>query len=344
MKAVAIEPGVSIRYAISMRTPRQIDAPLGSTARSSAMKAIERTLRVVAPKDVPVTIVGESGTGKEVLARRLHEISPRRNGPFVPINCAAIPETLFESELFGHERGAFTGAHERSRGKVEAASKGTLFLDEIGETPLPMQAKLLRFIENRRFMRVGGSVKVNADIRLVSATLRPLDEEVKAGRFRADLYYRIQGIILTVPPLRQRRGDILALFNDFVAESSLKHQVEPPQITRAAKAALLAHDWPGNVRELRNTAENLCLLHAGRRVTPDHLPIPLSAPPTSQLPEPGVLISVDVGDGLRAAVNQVIEQALRIAHGNTTLAARRLGVSIRTVQRYLARGGAGKDS
>lgn len=303
------------------------------------MAETERILRQVSNKDVPVTLVGESGTGKEVLARQLHEMSHRASGPFVPINCAAIPEALFESELFGHERGAFTGAHERARGKIEAASQGTLFLDEIGELSLPMQAKLLRFIENRRFMRVGGSVKVNADVRVVSATLRPLHEDVRSGRFRADLFYRIQGILVQVPPLRERRADLLPLFRALLVELSAKHQVKMPSLTRPAKAALLAHDWPGNVRELRNVAENLCLLRAGRRVSPQHLPPSLNAgssPPTPTQLEP--TLTVDISAGLDAAISRIMAHALAVEAGNTRLAAKRLDVSVRTVQRYAARG------
>src|SRR5688572_17082316 len=160
--------------------------------RSRAMRDLDKLLRTVASKEVGIALVGESGVGKEVLARRIHDLSPRRTGPFTPINCAAVPEQLFESELFGHEKGSFTGATERVRGKIEAADHGTLFLDEIAEMPLPEQAKLLRFLENRKFMRVGGTVKISVDARLIVATLRPLEEEVRAGRFRADLFYRIQ--------------------------------------------------------------------------------------------------------------------------------------------------------
>src|SRR5262249_1959578 len=166
---------------------------------------------------------GKSGAGTAIVARRIHEISPRRSGPFTPINCAAIPDALFESELFGHERGAFTGATDRAKGKIEAAEGGTLFLDEIGEMPIAMQAKLLRFLENRKYMRVGGAAKLQADVRLVGATLRPLADEVKAGRFRADLYYRIQGITMKVPPLRERRADILPLIQQFAAQLSAHH-------------------------------------------------------------------------------------------------------------------------
>jgi transcriptional regulator with PAS, ATPase and Fis domain len=225
--------------------------------RSSAMKKLDQVLRAVAPKDVIITLVGESGTGKEVLARRAHELSERRRSPFIPINCAAIPESLFESELFGHERGAFTGANHRARGKVEAAEHGTLFLDEIGEMPLAMQSKMLRFLENRRFMRVGGSVKIEADIRLIFATLRPLREEVAAGRFRGDLFNRIQGLTLNVPALRERRADIAPLLDQFLAQPSAKHGVRQPRLSRQTRALLLQYDWPGNVRELKNVVETL---------------------------------------------------------------------------------------
>jgi len=256
-------------------TKRQFDVVLEPIMRSAAMLELDRVIRAVAAKDVGITIIGESGTGKEVLARRVHDLSLRRAAPFVPINCAAIPESLFESELFGHERGAFTGANERALGKVEASSGGTLFLDEIGEMPLNVQAKLLRFLENHKFMRVGGSTKISVDARLVCATLRPLEEDVQAGRFRADLYYRIQGVTLTVPPLRDRQADIAPLVHQFVAELSSRHSVRPPKINRAAMAAFRSYAWPGNVRELRNVVELVCLLRPGKQVRPTDLPVAL---------------------------------------------------------------------
>ncbi|MBP6829808.1 MAG: sigma-54-dependent Fis family transcriptional regulator [Deltaproteobacteria bacterium] len=222
-----------------MRTKRQNDVVFEPVMRSLSMRRIDQILQTVAPKDVTVTLIGESGTGKEILARRTHELSKRRAGPFIPINCAAIPDALFESELFGHEKGAFTGASERSIGKVEAAEGGTLFLDEIGELPLLLQAKLLRFLESRRYMRVGGAKKMQADVRLVFATLRPLEQEVREGRFRADLYYRIQGVTLNVPSLRERRADIAPLIAQFAAQLSSRHGVERPRFTRQARAAML---------------------------------------------------------------------------------------------------------
>jgi len=311
---------------------------------SLAMRRLDRVIRTVSPKDVTVTLVGESGTGKEVLARRVHELSHRRRGPFVPINCAAIPESLFESELFGHEKGAFTGASERALGKIEAAGGGTLFLDEVGEMPLGVQAKLLRFLEGRRFMRVGGRTKISVDTRLVCATLRPLHDEVRAGRFRADLFYRIQGITLKVPTLRERPADIKPLVQLFVGELSARHAVRPPRIGRATFAALRAHPWPGNVRELRNAVELLCLLRSGRLARPRDLPELVR---DAVLETSREIASAPAGEGeslvisLRAPLDETIDRilatALSLEAGNRSRAARRLGVSLRTMQRYAAR-------
>ena len=302
---------------------------------SRPMRELDRMVRAVAPKDVVVTVIGESGSGKEVVGRRIHELSKRRAGPFVPINCAAIPETLFESELFGHERGAFTGATERVRGKVEASSGGTLFLDELGELPLAMQAKLLRFLENRRFMRVGGSTKVSVDTRLVCATLRPLELEVEAGRFRPDLYYRIEGITLHLPPLRERPADIAPLAHQFIAELSAFHGVKPPKLGRTALAALQRYGWPGNVRQLRNAMERTCLLRPGLPVRVQDLPRALSAGAAAASKQRTLEVSLD--QPLERTVHRLLLAALEIEGGNRSRAARRLGVSLRTVQRHLAR-------
>jgi DNA-binding NtrC family response regulator len=322
---------------------------------SSAMKAIDRVVRAVAAKDVTLTLLGETGTGKEVLARRAHDLSGRRHGPFVPVNCAAIPEALFESELFGHERGAFTGATQRSKGKIEAAEHGTLFLDEIGEMPLAMQAKLLRFLENHRYTRVGGTTKIQADVRLVLATLRPLELEVRAGRFRADLFYRIQGIVVAVPPLRERRADIAPLLNRFVSELSARHEVRPPKLGRGARALLLRHDWPGNVRELRNLVETLCLLRSGRQVRSVDLPpsmrtLAIHADVAREQPSdvepaagasPRALLTLDLDAGLASLTQRIVEAALALEGGNTLRAAARLRISPRTIQRYVAAGRVG---
>jgi DNA-binding NtrC family response regulator len=308
------------------------------------MRQLDRVLRTVAPKDVTVTLIGASGTGKEVLARRVHELSARRSGPFVPINCAAIPESLFESELFGHEKGAFTGATERAHGKIEAASGGTLFLDEIGEMPLGVQAKLLRFLEGRRFMRVGGSTKITVDTRLVCATLRPLHEEVRAHRFRADLFYRIQGITLNVPQLHERHADLGPLVQQFVGELSAKHGVRPPRIGRATLSALKSYEWPGNVRELRNAVEVLCLLRGGRVARPRDLPelvrdaVPKAPPPAELAPGDDELLHVSLKCPLEETIERILAAALALEGGNRSRAAKRLGLSLRTMQRYAARG------
>jgi len=314
--------------------------------RSPVMKRVDQVIRAVAAKDVILTLIGESGSGKEVLARRAHELSSRREGPFVPINCAAIPEALFESELFGHERGAFTGASGRARGKVEAAERGTLFLDEIGEMPMAMQAKLLRFLENRRYMRLGGSTKIEADVRLMFATLRPLEQEVQAGRFRGDLFYRIQGITVIVPPLRERRADIGPLLAQFLSQLAARHGVQPPRLSRKAKELLLGYDWPGNVRELRNIVETLCLLRDGRQVRPSDLPASVRAQAApaaarsvaSRGSAASSLITLRIDDGLEAMVQQIVEAALEVDGGNKIEAATRLQISPRTVQRYVASG------
>jgi DNA-binding NtrC family response regulator len=309
--------------------------------RSPSMRALDRTLRAVAPKQIAISLVGESGTGKEVLARRIHDLSPRRSGPFVPINCAAVPDALFESELFGHEKGSFTGATERMRGKIEPAHGGTLFLDEIGDMPLAVQGKLLRFLENQKFMRVGGSEKISVDVRLVCATLRPLEQEVQAGRFRGDLFYRIQGIQLDVPPLRTRQADLAPLVQQLLSQLSSRHGVAPAKLTRSALEAFRCYPWPGNIRELRNVLELVVVMRAGKRVRVEDLPAALRADAAAKapvVPRPSTVdhLQVSLDCPLRQSVTQIIEAALALENGNPMRAARRLGISARTIQRHLA--------
>ena len=299
---------------------------------SPAMRSFDRVLRAVAGKDVTVTFVGESGSGKEVMARRLHDLSPRRGGPFVPINCAAIPDALFESELFGHERGAFTGAVERGLGKVEIAGGGTLFLDEVAEMPPVAQPKLLRFLETHRFMRVGGTRKLEVDVRVVLATLRPLEAEVREGRFREDLYYRIQGITLNVPPLRDRRRDIPMLIDTFLRQLGAIHNCAPARLSRGTRAALIAHDWPGNVRQLRNALEFVTILRSGKTVRLHDLPPGFDRSPTIG-PDGDDRISIDLDRPLAELVDELIRHVVAAEHGDLGRAARRLGVSVRTLQR-----------
>ena len=315
---------------------RDAQVTFGPVRLSAAMREVDRVLRLVAPRNVAVMLQGESGTGKEVLARQLHELSSRRRGPFIPINCAAIPDALFESELFGHERGAFTGATALSPGKIAAAETGTLFLDEIGEMPLSMQAKLLRFLEHRRYMRLGGSVKHQADVRMIFATLRPLAQDVQAGRFRADLYYRIQGVTVTVPPLRERHADLGPLVRQFVAQLSAAHGTPPPRVSRAALSALRRHPWPGNVRELRNVVELMCLLRAGRIVRVSDLPASILSPAGPRPEE----LRLALDRPLAALVEQILAATLEAEGGHRGRAARRLGIDVRTLERRLGPGAA----
>jgi len=217
----------------------------------------------VAATEATVFLQGESGTGKEVVARLIHLASPRRHGPFVAINCAALPEQLFESELFGYERGAFTGAQQSKAGHIEMAARGVLFLDEVSEMSLTAQVKLLRFLQEREYQRLGGTRLQKADVRIIAATNRDLDEAVSLGTFREDLLYRLQVFDIMLPPLRERRSDIPLLAEQFLAECAQTLQRRVPRLTAEALEALLRHDWPGNIRELRNVLERAAILSDG---------------------------------------------------------------------------------
>jgi len=244
----------------------------GLVGRSDAMQEVFRTLRRAAASRATVLICGESGTGKELAARALHDLGPRSAGPFVAVNCAGIPETLIESELFGHERGAFTDARERRVGKFEAASGGTLFLDEIGELAAPVQAKLLRALQERTVERVGGSAPIEVDVRVCAATHRDLEREVADGRFRADLYYRIHVVVLALPPLRERREDIRLLAEHFLARLGAEAGRGPLRLDPRALAALERYAWPGNARELGNALERAVALSERELLEVEDLP------------------------------------------------------------------------
>jgi DNA-binding NtrC family response regulator len=319
--------------------------------KSKAMEALFRQMEMVAPTRSNVLIVGDSGTGKELVANALHENSPRREARFLPINCAAIPAEILESELFGHERGSFTGATGRKIGKFELADKGTLFLDEIGELPLDMQVKLLRVLENREFMRVGGTETIKVDIRLIAATNADLEAAVLRGAFRSDLYYRLKVVTLRIPPLRERREDIPLLVNHFLQAFTKENDREGLRISPEALRALVAARWEGNVRELRNQVESLVVLTPGNEIHPEDLPEELrsqAAAVTGDLgPEGAARAAAGSGDGtsLPTAASggltmdqierQAILTALERTGGNRTQAAEMLGIGLRTLQRKL---------
>ena len=245
---------------------------------SPAMLALKEQIAKVAPTDVWVLINGENGTGKEVAARALHSLSKRKDKPMVAVNCAAIPEELIESELFGHEKGAFTGADAARPGRFEMAHQGALFLDEIGDMSLKTQAKILRLLQEQRFERVGGTKTIHVDVRVIAATNKDLEAEIAAGRFREDLYYRLKVFPLTMPPLRERGRDILLLADIFQASFSQEHGFKPFTLTPEAQSRLLAYAWPGNVRELRNFIERMLIVHAGHCIDVDDLPREMAQP------------------------------------------------------------------
>ncbi|RKX98455.1 MAG: sigma-54-dependent Fis family transcriptional regulator, partial [Spirochaetes bacterium] len=240
--------------------------------KSPAMKKVFETIELVAPSKANVLIYGESGTGKEMIADAIHHNSPRRDKPYIKVHCAAIPETLLESELFGHEKGAFTGAVARKRGRFELANHGTIFLDEIGELSLQMQVKLLRVIQEREFVRVGGEESIKVDVRIISATNKDLKEAVKNGTFREDLYYRLNVVSIYVPPLRERKDDIPLLVHKFIEEFSKENNKQIDGITNGALQALISYDWPGNVRELRNVIESIVVLTKNKIITEEDIP------------------------------------------------------------------------
>ncbi|MBP7126467.1 sigma-54-dependent Fis family transcriptional regulator [Myxococcota bacterium] len=288
-------------------------------AADPSTRALLDRLRRVAASDATVLLLGESGTGKEVFARELHRLRLGVAAPFVAVNCAAIPESLLESELFGHEKGAFTGAGDRRIGLLEAASDGTLFLDEIGEMPLSLQPKLLRVLETREFTRVGGSRTIRTEARFVAATHRDLAEAVREGAFREDLYYRLEVLPLRIPPLRERPLDIEALADHFLDRQRRRTRRPDLQFSPEARDLLVRYDWPGNVRELRNAIERACVLAEGPRILPEDLGLPVRLP--------------ESGEGLLALQErETVIRVLREVGGNRKAAAARLGISLRTLQ------------
>jgi len=290
----------------------------GLITAAPEMLKVCQYIEKVAPTDVTVLLLGESGTGKELLARALHDLSPRAARPFSAINCAAIPENLLESELFGHERGAFTGAVKQTKGKIELADGGTLFLDEIGDLPLPLQVKLLRFLQERIIERIGGRHQIAVDVRIVCATNQNLEALMKAGAFREDLYYRLSELVVKIPPLRDREGDAELLAHSFLARFSDAHGRNIRGFTVEAAAAIAQHDWPGNIRELENRMKRAVIMCDGPRIGPADLDL---AEP-EEIPE-----IVNLAQAREEAERREIPRALNRAEGNITQAAKLLGIS-----------------
>jgi len=295
---------------------------------SPELQAVFEVIKQAAPTKATVLILGESGTGKELVAQALHEESPRKDKPFVKVNCAALSESLLESELFGHEKGSFTGAVGRKEGRFELADGGTLFLDEIGEISASLQIKLLRVLQTREFERVGGTQTVKVDVRLVAATNKDLAAEVKAGHFREDLYYRLNVVAVTLPSLRQRKGDIPALVSHFLGKYAGSYGKTVKGLAPGTLNALLAHSWPGNVRELENAIERAVVLAKGTELTADDLPPTLRGPRPKDVAAGSLIPGATMAEIEREAILRTME----MVGGSTTRAAEVLGISVRKIQ------------
>ncbi|HZI80246.1 MAG TPA: sigma-54 dependent transcriptional regulator [Vicinamibacterales bacterium] len=299
---------------------------------SSQMRKVYQTIEQAAPTSASVLIWGESGTGKELVAQTIHQLSPRSQLPFVPINCAAIPETLLESEIFGHEKGAFTGAFDRREGCFELADRGTLFLDEIAEMTPATQVKLLRVLQERKFRRLGGRQEQAVDVRVIAATNAVPADAVKSGKLREDLYYRLNVFAIELPPLRRRKEDLPLLIQSFLAEFNARNRKAVSALDPAAMKALEQYNWPGNVRELRNVIERAVILCSGQFIEPKHLP-PLVAAPTADTVKPA--LSITPGTTVEEAENRLILMTLEHTRDNKTRAAEILGISLKTLHNKL---------
>ncbi|OYY74706.1 MAG: sigma-54-dependent Fis family transcriptional regulator [Gammaproteobacteria bacterium 28-57-27] len=302
--------------------------------QSPMLETVIRSAQIVARTDVSVMLTGETGTGKDLMAQAIHHASPRAQRPFIAINCAALPETLVESELFGHKRGAFTGATEDRLGHIRSAHGGTLFLDEVGELPLAAQAKLLRFLESGDIIPVGESHTIKVDARIIAATHQDLSQLVRESRFREDLFYRLQIVPMEMPSLRERSGDIDMLLNRFLLHFAGEHQLPLPKLAQEVRSALRRHGWPGNVRELRNLCERLVVLFHGRTVELGNLPAEITR--STQPMHSALGLSSTHGRGfslpeegidLEWLESDIIRQALDRARGNKSRAARLLGIT-----------------
>lgn len=319
--------------------PSQLDpghAAHGIIGQCQPMRKVFAMIEKMAGSDVPVLICGESGTGKELVAQAIHRLGPRKKRPLVCINCGAIPENLLESEFFGHERGAFTGAVSQTTGKVETADRGTLFLDEIGEMPVNLQVKLLRFLQEMRFQRVGGAKSIEVDVRILAATNINIEEAMRAGQFREDLYYRIGVVTIEMPPLRVRKDDILLLAEHFLSRHAAQNNKMFQGFTPQAKECLKQHLWPGNVRELDNKVRRAVVLAGGPHITPAHLGFAEACAPAAVSQE-------NEGHSLREArahlESRMVLEALKVHAGNILKASEYLGISRPTLYELMRKHG-----
>jgi two-component system response regulator HydG len=345
LRAVVDKASQTLRLARSnIELQKQLNEKFGFEGvigNSPAMHTVVARLRQIAPTSASVLITGESGTGKELVAKALHNNSPRRYKPFVTLNCAALSDNILESELFGHVRGAFTGADRERKGWFEHANGGTLFLDEVGDIPLGTQVKLLRALESGEIVRVGTNEPIKVNVRLISATNRDLSEAIAAGEFRQDLYHRLKVVSIRLPPLRERREDIDLLIDHFLKEFMTSHGKKITAITPAARKALRQHSWPGNVRELKNVIESMVVIDTDGVLDVDDLTEDLQASSTSPPAEPEAGGSFLVGKALEEIERHYITQTLKLTGGNREEAARLLGIGERTLYRKLKEYGGG---
>ncbi len=314
-----------------LRDSGQLGALVGS---SKKMQEVFHLIELVSPSTASVLITGESGTGKELVARTIHELSPRKNKPFIAINCAAIPDTLIESEIFGHEKGAFTGALERRTGCFELAEGGTLLLDEIGEMPIATQAKLLRVLEDRKLRRLGSKTETAIDVRVLAATNKVPEEAVAKGELRNDLFYRLNVFNIQMPPLREHKDDLQNLVQSLIKEMNAKHQRNVRTASDAVLQIFQQYSWPGNVRELRNTLERAVIVCDSSVIEPRHLP-PGFGSPTPHIISDANAIRIGVGTTVEEAERQLIVKTLESTHNNKTRAAEILGISLKTLHNTL---------
>src|SRR6516164_8620098 len=327
--------GTKVELEVTRRKLRDAGTLGKLVGSSKKMQEIFRLIELVAPSTASVLITGASGTGKEMVARTIHELSPRRSKPFVPVNCAAIPETLIESEVFGHEKGAFTGALERRTGHFELAEGGTLLLDEIGEMPIATQAKLLRVLEDRKLRRLGAKSETSVDVRVLAATNKPPEDAVARGELRNDLFYRLNVFNLHMPPLREHMQDLPDLVHAIVTDMNEKHNRSVAGVDEGVMGAFQAHSWPGNVRELRNTLERAVIICSGATIEAKHLPPGFGKTIARAPVHDANSVHLGVGTTVDEAERLLILKTLEATHNNKTRAAEILGISLKTLHNKL---------